>query len=499
MKTTTEQKAGQPEKRVVRAQLAGSWYDARPAVLQQEPKSYMDQVESEKLDDVIALILPHAGYRFSGPVAAYGARQIAGRGYRRVVVLGSSHRIRLPNQVALPEGTHMATPLGEVPFDMEFLAALARHPEFRVLGAALPGENSIEMQIPLLQQALGEFRLAPLVVGQLDIEATRDIADRIRPLLDEDTLVVASSDFTHYGAQYGYIPFRDNIASNLARLDLGAVRWIERKDLDGFVGYCDQSGITMCGHHPIGILLALLPEKARAHLLKYDTSGRITGEEEMSVSYVSMAFTGKWEAKASEGEKKQKEKPSKATVDPSDQKALLQLARRTLESYYECGRSPKKAEDLGIEPTPGMSQIMGAFVTLKLKGDLRGCIGEIAPRRPLYAAVMARAIDAAINDSRFLPLSRKELPEVEIEISALTPPRRVASADEIVVGRHGIVLEKDGRGAVFLPQVAPEQGWDLPTTLSHLARKAGLPPDAWKQGATFEVFEAIVFSEHEKK
>jgi AmmeMemoRadiSam system protein A len=140
---------------------------------------------------------------------------------------------------------------------------------------------------------------------------------------------------------------------------------------------------------------------------------------------------------------------------------------------------------------------MGAFVTLndKASGALRGCIGEILPMRPLVEAVAARAVDAARRDPRFTPVSERELGEIRVEVSALTPPRRVASWRDIVLGRDGMTLEKDGCFAVFLPQVAPEQGWDLPTTLSYLSQKAGLPADAWKAGATFETFQAEVFHE----
>ena len=140
---------------------------------------------------------------------------------------------------------------------------------------------------------------------------------------------------------------------------------------------------------------------------------------------------------------------------------------------------------------------MGAFVTLndKITGALRGCIGEILPTRPLVEAVVARAVDAALHDPRFPPVSERELSSLRVEVSALTPPKRVASWNDIVLGRDGMTLEKNGRFAVFLPQVAPEQGWDLPTTLSYLSQKAGLASDAWCDGAVFETFQAEVFHE----
>ncbi len=178
-----------------------------------------------------------------------------------------------------------------------------------------------------------------------------------------------------------------------------------------------------------------------------------------------------------------------------DRKALLVLARKTIARALE-GRAPATPEEVGIVPSEAMKNVMGGFVTLTMEGDLRGCIGEIFPRRPLVQVVLDHALSAAFDDPRFPPLTAAELPRVRIEISALTPPVPVASCRDIEIGRHGMVLELGNRSAVFLPQVAPEQGWDLPTTLAYLSQKAGLRSDAWKDPrARFTVFEAIVFHE----
>jgi hypothetical protein len=234
----------------------------------------------------------------------------------------------------------------------------------------------------------------------------------------------------------------------------------------------------------------MLPAESEAHLIKYDTSGHITGDMNNSVSYLAIAFTGAWE-KGQPVEAKAQETPP---LTEEDEAQLLTLARATLEGRVTNGRAPTP-DQLGIKITPGMTRIMGAFVTLKEHGELRGCIGEIFPSRALYKAVVERAIDAGTRDYRFRPVTETELPALHYEISALTEPKPVASYNDIVLGRHGIVIEKNGRSAVFLPQVPGEQGWDLPTTLTALSQKAGLPPDAWKEGASFTVFEAIVFSE----
>lgn len=180
-------------------------------------------------------------------------------------------------------------------------------------------------------------------------------------------------------------------------------------------------------------------------------------------------------------------------ITDSDKKKLLALARASIKYYLANGKSAD-IESLDFEITPGMSQIMGGFVTLKEHGQLRGCIGEIIPTRKLYKVVLERAVDSAFNDSRFPPLSAEEVDAIEIEISALSMPEPVYSWRDIIVGKHGMTLEKNGRSAVFLPQVAPEQGWGIEETLTHLAMKAGLPFNAWKEGCSFQVFEATVFS-----
>jgi AmmeMemoRadiSam system protein A len=168
----------------------------------------------------------------------------------------------------------------------------------------------------------------------------------------------------------------------------------------------------------------------------------------------------------------------------------------SLECAVRDGSNRAAKLDIGDAPKATLAK-MGAFVTLndKATGALRGCIGEILPMRPLVEAVVARAVDAGRRDPRFAPVSQGELAGVRVEVSALTPPKSVASWRDIVLGRDGMTLEKDGCFAVFLPQVAPEQGWDLPTTLSYLSQKAGLPADAWREGAKFETFQAEVFHE----
>ncbi len=478
-----------PARKVLVSPLAGQWYEGNATRLTQELDGFLSNAPPPKLENVHALILPHAGYQWSGQTAACGLATIAGRSFSRVVVMGPSHRVAMNNRASVPDVTHLATPLGEVPLDTDFLAALRKHPYFQSVPEVHQAEHSVQIQVPFLQHVLGEFRLVPIVLGQLDLDTARTVATILLGLIDEDTLVVASSDFTHYGWNFGYVPFRDDIAANLEKLDMGAFAAIERKDTVAFLDYVADTGATICGRCPIAVLLSMLPETSTVHLLKYDTSGNMTGDFGNSVSYVSVAFTGTWD-----GAKAEAAPEESAMLTDEDKENLLKLARGTLTYYMAHHRMPTP-DELGVPITPGMRQKMGAFVTLHEAGRLRGCIGEIESRRAVYEAVMDRVIRSALHDYRFPPVEEAEVPNLHIEISALSPPRPVASYHDIVLGKHGVILEKGHTGAVYLPQVAPEQGWDIEQTLTHLAQKAGLPPDAWKEGASFTVFEAIVFGE----
>ena len=474
--------------------LAGSWYDADPDRLRAELEGYLRNANVEADPSIFAVVVPHAGYAYSGPCAAVGLKALAARqDLARVVVIGFSHRVRLPNQASLPaRETHYRSPLGETPLDVAAIAALMKNPLFADRPETRRGENSVELQLPLLQAALAgrDWKLVPVTLGQLDDDVRGQVAEALGALMDGKTALVVSSDFTHYGPNFGYVPFRTNVEANLRKLDGGAVAKILAGDADGFAAYCEETGATICGQDSIGVLLRMLPAKFTASEIAHDASGRSTGDWGNSVSFESLAFYGDGRPA-----KREQAKADKKDLSADDKKVLLALARKAIQQALD-GKTPSDPEDLGVEPTPAMKQKMGGFVTLTIAGDLRGCIGEIFPRRALADVVLDHALDAAFNDPRFPPLTAKEFPKIHVEISALTPPVPVASYQDIEIGRHGMVLELGGRSAVFLPQVAPEQGWDLATTLTHLSHKAGLPGNAWQDPrAHFTVFEAVVFSE----
>jgi hypothetical protein len=480
--------------KVIVSRLAGSWYAPDAPTLKSEISSCLAEAQAVAVPDICAMIVPHAGYRYSGRVAACGYKLLQGRSYDRVVVLGPSHRAYLPGIASLPDAAAYETPLGKIEVDQAFIAKLLKSSRFKQVPQANDGEHSVEIQLPLLQTVLPGVRVVPIVIGQLDEAAVSDIAAALAPLVDGRTLVVASSDFTHYGPNYQYVPFSSDVPENISKLDMGAYAFIEKLDGAGFADYCGRTVATICGRDPIRVLLHLLPTGAKATLVKYDTSGRIMGDYQNSVSYLCAAFSAQWPTAPAKPAAPESEKKPQPALSTDDRSTLLRLARATLNYYFEHKETPQLGQ-LGITVSPGMENIMGAFVTLQEKGKLRGCIGEIQPRRPVYQAVIERAIDAAVHDRRFSPVKAQEVTNLVIEISALTPPHPVDSYRDIVLGRDGIVLTKGMASAVFLPQVAPEQHWTLEDTLNNLSAKAGLPQDGWKDGAGFQIFEAEVFHE----
>jgi MEMO1 family protein len=476
------------------SRFAGSWYSGSETALKKELKGYLNKVKIKKYSNVIALMLPHAGYRYSGQVAAAGIAAIAGQKFKRVIILGPSHSIAMRDAVSIPEYKYYQTPLGKTPLDQAFIAKLRKYKFVRSIQRAHINEHSVQIELPLLQYILkNQFKLVPIIVGQMTATGSAKIAAALRPLLDDQTLIVISSDFTHYGSRFFYTPFPLNkkTPANIKKLDDGALKLIIEIKPDKFRQYQTRTGATICGRGPIEILLRLLPPKTKSHLLAYDTSGRMTNSYRSSVSYASCVFTGSWQKQA-------KGAPKIKIISPESQKLLLQLARGVIE-YYLKTRTIPTPKKLNIKINPDMRKIMGAFVTLHKQGRLRGCIGEIIPRRPLWQAVQAQAYNAAFNDWRFSPVKSGELKNIDIEISALTPPKLIKSYKDIKLGRDGIILSRYNRSAVFLPQVAPEQGWTLAETLTQLSRKAGQGPNDWKSdGTKFKTFQAQVFGEKHK-
>jgi len=280
------------QKRRLGPNVAGTWYPSGREELVRRLDEYMGPAEGARPEQrLAALIAPHAGYAYSGPVAGCGFRHLRRRSFSRVVLLGPSHYAAFSG-AALPEADCYVTPLGDVPIDSAAVARLAELPGVRTDDGPFRREHCLEMEIPFLQHALEPgWRLLPVLVGGVGGQTGRDrVVDALLPLADPDTLLVASSDFTHYGPRFSYVPFRSEVPRRIRELDMGAVDRILAQDRAGFERYVERTGATICGSGAIDVLLGLLPGGLQTTLEAYDTSGRITGDWDHTVSYASLLF-----------------------------------------------------------------------------------------------------------------------------------------------------------------------------------------------------------------
>jgi len=270
--------------------VAGSWYPAGRDELGGRLDEYLGPGEDVETRPV-ALIAPHAGYVYSGAVAGQGFRHLRGASFDRVILLGPSHHAGFAGGV-LPEAELYVTPLGELPLDTAAISRLGDLPELQVDDRPFRPEHCLEMEIPFLQRTLEPgWRLLPVLIGGGGEAASRGrVAEALLPLVAPDTLIVVSSDFTHYGPRFSYVPFRADVPRRLRDLDMGAVERILALDRSGFDVYVERTGATICGRRAIDVLFGLLPGDLETSLEGYDTSGRITGDWENSVSYASLLF-----------------------------------------------------------------------------------------------------------------------------------------------------------------------------------------------------------------
>ena len=275
---------------VRKSPIAGSWYPGEKKQLQSQIEEYLAKAKPAAIEGrICALISPHAGIQWSGQAAACGYKLLRGQKIKRVIVLGPSHYSGFRGLATSAE-EYYETPLGKIKVDKETSEALYKITLFQGPRNAELQEHSLEMQLPFLQVVIGDFLLVPLVVGELSVNDYAEAARALSPYLDADTIVVASSDFTHYGSRFGYLPFKENQRANLKKLDEGAIKNIIAKNFQGFLNYVDETGATICGTRPIGIVLKMLPAKAQGAQLDYYTSGDLTGDFSSSVSYASIAF-----------------------------------------------------------------------------------------------------------------------------------------------------------------------------------------------------------------
>jgi AmmeMemoRadiSam system protein B/AmmeMemoRadiSam system protein A len=467
--------------------VAGKFYPRNPAELKKELNRLFAAVPYGNLpSNVIAIISPHAGYLYSGGVAASGFMQVdPDKDYDNVFVIGSSHRVAYEGAAIYTMGNYM-TPLGIVEVNRELARELVeKNPCFKDLPDAHIDEHCLEVQLPFLQNRLKRpFRIVPIVIGTQRASTCQKVAMALNPYFTTSNLFVISTDFSHYP---GY--------DDATAIDKKTAAIILSNEPEKFIDYIvrnDDTGISnlqtkLCGWTSVLTLMYLTESKPGIQytLVDYKNSGDAIyyGDKSRVVGYCAISVTA---------DEKPAHETGMFTLSHTDRKKLLEIARGAITNYLLTGHIPEIDHN---ELSPALLNHSGAFVTLHKQGKLRGCTGRFNPDTPLWKIIQEISVSSAVRDHRFSRLGLEEIPEITIEISILSPLTRIRSSSEIIPGKHGIYIIKDSNSGTYLPQVASRTGWTPEEFLGYCARdKAGIGWYGWKNAELY-TYEAVVFSE----
>ncbi len=435
----------------------------------------------------LAIIVPHAGYVFSGRVAAAGFKQIdRDRTFKHIFLIGSSHTMSFNGASIYCQGDFL-TPLGKVVVDT-LAQWLVDHNKF-ISDDPRPHatEHSLEVQLPFLKYWLkNDFTIVPIIIGGQSEENCRKLASSLEPYFHEDNLFVISTDFSHYpgydDAKVSDTKMAEAILTNSCNDFMKTKRQVENANTNNLV-------TALCGWTSVLTLMHITEKRSDVEYQKiiYRNSGDSDyGNKEKVVGYHAICVVNS-DSKLSATEFR---------LTDDDKIALLKIARQSIYTYVTRGDIPVSAKEKYSE---NLAVSAGVFVTLKSNNRLRGCIGNFMPDEALYKTVQDMAIAAATQDPRFAAVSAKEVQNLEIEISVLTPLKKVSGPEDIVLGKHGIYIRKGTRSGTFLPQVATETGWSKEEFLGHCSQdKAHLDWEGWKTAELY-AYEALVFNEMEYK
>lgn len=433
-------------------------------------KGWLSQIPSfPEEKQVWVIFAPHAGYIYSGRVAAAAYRQVQGKMFKTVIILAPAHYYNFRGASLFTSGEY-ETPLGSAEIDEEAASFLSKETGFSYVPAAHQKEHAVEVQVPFIQVAIPEAKIVPVVMGVPERRTIHRLADALYKLSEkEKILVVVSTDLSHY-----YSKKKAN------KIDLETQNLVKNLRADTIVRKIERRENFMCGAGPAAAALYYGKKfsSPSVEILAYADSSDAGGPTDRVVGYMAAILY----------EKKPSSQPF--VLNKEEKAELLKLARRAISLYVKENKMLNYSTENPLFIIP-----KGVFVTLKKQGRLRGCIGFIEPVLPLYKGIVQAALYAATKDPRFKPLSPEELADVEIEISILSPLKRIAGPEWIQPGKHGLVVKKGERSGLLLPQVATENRWDRETFLKQACLKAGLRETAWKAGAEIYVFEALVFSE----
>lgn len=469
--------------RIRESVIAGSWYPGDPEVLKKDIAKFLEQAEVAPLRDrLVGLVAPHAGYIYSGGVAAHAYKLLLDQPYDRVLVLAPSHRAFFQGASVYKPGPYR-TPLGVVPLDAELIDSLCRRPiSIDYVPQAHEQEHSLEIQLPFLQVALGQFSLTPIVMGEHSRDQVQQLAKAIaESCRDKNVLLVASSDLSHF---HSY--------DEAKRLDRKVLERVAGFDAQGLAQDFEQRQCEACGAGPIVtvMLAARLLGANQAQMLHYANSGDVTGDMRGVVGYMSAAFYQKAEAGQGRGPDRSREKVGvDLGLNDQEKQTLREIAQQAVRSHC-FGEPIPEISDLPEK----LKEPKGAFVCFHKGGNLRGCIGMIEGREPLHITIQSMAIQAAFSDPRFCPLEPSELDQIDMEISVLTPLQRITDPALIEIGKHGVLIRRGYYSGLLLPQVATDNDWDRQQFLEWTCKKAGLPNDAWQDPASeLFIFSADIF------
>ncbi|HOB78413.1 MAG: AmmeMemoRadiSam system protein B [Bacteroidales bacterium] len=468
--------------------VQGTFYPASATELKKEIESWYKAYQPTKyITPIRAIIVPHAGYVYSGAIAARAYAQIEpGAKYKNVFLIGRSHQGYFSGASLYTSGA-FANALGEVEVNDDICKKLLQHKIFDHPSYYHDNEHSLEVQLPFLQLRLApDFKIVPILIGTENTIILDEIATILKQYYEPENLFVISTDLSHYPS------YKDAIISD--SLTVEAILSGDPKKFQTTVNYIETSGkypnlsTAACGAAAVYVLLKIIENEPCAIKKIYTAnSGDISGDHSRVVGYASLIVV----PSDKNTNIQTKSTDTEFTLTDEEKKFLKDLAFKSIKYGLTYHSFPK----VDIPDWPGLHTNCGVFVTINKRGKLRGCIGTFRQDRPLWQNVMEMAQSAAFSDPRFPPLSFDELNEIDIEISVLTPLKKINSIDEIQLGKHGIYIKKGMNSGTFLPQVATDTGWTLEEFLGHCARdKAGIGYYGWKDpDAEIYIYEAIVF------
>jgi MEMO1 family protein len=465
-----------------KAYAAGRFYSADPTALTKSLAELFKMAKAKTTKNVWALISPHAGYVYSGEVAASGFNQIdPDATFDNVFIIASSHQMRFDGASIYHKGDYL-TPLGRVKVNSELASALVReHGVFGFRKDAHLNEHSLEVQLPFLQFHLkNKFQIVPILIGTQDIAECVEIADALKPYFNDRNLFVISSDLSHYPAYADAKIVDRKTVKAIVSNSISNLQDAMRLNKETCVS---DLATSLCGWSSVFALLNLTQDRSGLGFkeIQYMNSGdQDFGDKSSVVGYSSIVIFD--ETKETTG----------FNLEQNEKIELLGIARQSIEHFLTEGKKPKLQSEMLSE---NLKMNLGAFVSLHKNNELRGCIGRFMPDAPLYQTIQDIAVASAVQDSRFEKVDIVEMQEIELEISVLTPMKKIKSIDEIKLGRDGIYISKGEASGTFLPQVASQTKWSLEEFLGHCAKdKAGIGWDGWKNAEIY-TYEAIIFNE----